>query len=99
MTLKERVKALFSKETYLLADGSLDTKKLFKRTLVLMLFIFSLYFIGFQFTNDLGRTSMLWFSGSSQTLGLRGPLYVISSTSSSAHVVTWCGLCYGVHPF
>ncbi|NLE16754.1 MAG: hypothetical protein GX626_12905, partial [Spirochaetales bacterium] len=49
MTLKERVKALFSKETYLLADGSLDTKKLFKRTLVLMLFIFSLYFIGFQF--------------------------------------------------
>ncbi len=54
MTLKERVKALFSKETYLLADGSLDTKKLFKRTLVLMLFIFSLYFIGFQFYQRLG---------------------------------------------
>ncbi|ADY12468.1 YqaA family protein [Sphaerochaeta globosa] len=54
MTVKERVKALFAKETYLRGDGSLDTKKLFKRTLVLMLFIFSLYFIGFQFYRRLG---------------------------------------------
>lgn len=54
MTIKERVKTLFAKETYLRSDGSLDTKKLFKRTLVLMLFIFSLYFIGFQFYRRLG---------------------------------------------
>jgi membrane protein YqaA with SNARE-associated domain len=54
MTFQERVKALFAKETYLKSDGALDTRKLLKRTLVLMLFIFLLYYIGFQFYKRLG---------------------------------------------
>lgn len=52
--MKERVKALFSKETYLRMDGSLDTGKLLRRTLALMLFFFSLYFIGYQWYFRLG---------------------------------------------
>ncbi len=43
------LKSLFTKETYLLPNGSLDVKKLLFRTFLLMLFIFGLYAVGFHF--------------------------------------------------
>ena len=49
MKVPPSLKRLFSKETYLKEDGSLDVRKLLFRTFLLMLFIFTLYYIGLRY--------------------------------------------------
>ncbi|NBK24605.1 MAG: hypothetical protein EOM68_21585, partial [Spirochaetia bacterium] len=48
------VDALFSKKSYLRDDGSFHVRKLLFRTFIAMLFIFTLYFIGYRIYSGLG---------------------------------------------
>ncbi|MDD3930260.1 MAG: VTT domain-containing protein [Sphaerochaeta sp.] len=48
------VDALFSKKSYLREDGSFHVRKLLFRTFIAMLFIFTLYFIGYRIYSGLG---------------------------------------------
>ncbi|MGE4584596.1 MAG: YqaA family protein [Sphaerochaeta sp.] len=54
MKLRQWLQVLFSKETYLKEDGTLNVRKLLFRTLLAMVCIFSLYFIAFQYYKSLG---------------------------------------------
>lgn len=48
------VDALFSKKSYLREDGTLHVRKLLFRTFIAMLFIFTLYFIGYRIYTGFG---------------------------------------------
>ncbi len=77
MKLLPFLKRLVSKETYLKEDGSLNVRKLLFRTFLLMLFIFTLYFIGLRYYRLLGWDDNLVVQQFIENFGVHGvALYV-----------------------
>lgn len=60
MKLLERVKKLFSKESYLLTDGTLDVKRLVRRTLAFTVSILALYLLAMKLLSftDIGKSEV-----------------------------------------
>lgn len=77
MKLLERIKKLFSKDSYLLEDGSLNVKRLLARTLAVTIAILGLYLLAMRILTLLGLNESVVVKQFIINFGVRGvALYV-----------------------